>query len=208
LPAFFVTILRRFRAFSNFFSILNTVCILFKLPRNPRNPRENSPCFYRVIETRVFWAFDESAPVFLKLGYFIIVYYRTPITSPAAIHDNILPDTDNQSEMLTNQEWEYKFNRQVILFNTNQSSSHSQLPHTRLPLPLHLGLSGIWKWQRQRLYVHCITITLPHAIYQNKSSKLDMWRFKYHSGTAGNKVLIWTRITALNILDSEFDPLF
>jgi hypothetical protein len=51
---------------------LNIVCILsFKLPRNPRNPRENSPCFYRVIETRFFWAFDQSAPVFLK-GYFII----------------------------------------------------------------------------------------------------------------------------------------
>jgi hypothetical protein len=52
--------------------ILNIVCILsFKLPRNPRNQRENSSCFYRVIETRVFWAFDQSAPVFLKC-YFII----------------------------------------------------------------------------------------------------------------------------------------
>ena len=77
--AFFVTVLRRFRTFSNFFSILNIVCILsFKLPRNPRNSRENFPCFYRVIETRFFLAFDQSAPVFLK-GYFIkeyiIMYY-------------------------------------------------------------------------------------------------------------------------------------
>jgi hypothetical protein len=54
------------------FSKLNIVCILsFKLLRNPRNPRENSPCFYRVMETRFFLAFDQSAPVFLK-GYFII----------------------------------------------------------------------------------------------------------------------------------------
>ena len=56
------------------FSILNTVCILsFKPPRNSRNPRENSTCFYRVIETRFFLAFDQSAPVFLK-GYFINDY--------------------------------------------------------------------------------------------------------------------------------------
>jgi hypothetical protein len=49
------------------FSKLNIVCILsFKHPRNPGNTRENSPCFYRVTETRFFLAFDQSAPVFLK----------------------------------------------------------------------------------------------------------------------------------------------
>jgi hypothetical protein len=51
--------------------MLNIVCVLFKLLRDPRNPRENSPCFYGVIETLVFLAFDQSGPVFLKC-YFII----------------------------------------------------------------------------------------------------------------------------------------
>jgi hypothetical protein len=55
------------------FSTLNIVCILFKLPRNAHNSCENSPCFYRVIETCFFWAFDQSAPMFLK-AYFINSY--------------------------------------------------------------------------------------------------------------------------------------
>jgi hypothetical protein len=82
LPPFFCNGSSAFRDVFQLFSKLNIVCILsFKLPFNPRNPRENSPCFYRVlIETRVFWAFDQSAPVFLK-GYFIMKYMKWRITS-------------------------------------------------------------------------------------------------------------------------------
>jgi hypothetical protein len=47
---------------------------------------ENSPCFYRVTETRVFRAFDQSAPVFLK-GYFIIGDINCDFTkSPPEAH--------------------------------------------------------------------------------------------------------------------------
>ena len=56
------------RRFSPFFNI--KYC-LFKLPRNPRNPRENSPCFYRVIETRVFelltTRWSDQRPCFWKV---------------------------------------------------------------------------------------------------------------------------------------------
>ena len=51
--------------------ILNIVCILFfKIPAQFTQPARKFPCFYRVIETQVFRAFDQSTPVFLK-GYFI-----------------------------------------------------------------------------------------------------------------------------------------
>ena len=70
--AFFLKV--RFRTFPTFQYLINIVCILcFKIPALSTQSARKFLCFYRVIETLVFLAFHQSAPVFLKpyFNYYI-----------------------------------------------------------------------------------------------------------------------------------------
>jgi hypothetical protein len=169
-----------FRNVFQLFSKLNIVCILsFKLRRNPRNPRENSPCFYRVIETRVFLAFDQSAPVFLK-GYIInfdsscIVITRSRIlarvmTSKSVVEISVLPTAAKRpwnNECLL---------ACLLLYEIKDTKTwNAWCPH-RQPRYICWFYCSFWKWialntrawklSRSRDARVGIVITMIHCIY-------------------------------------------